>query len=181
MSLPVIASKRFKFEDVPNLVGRVALVLGGSAGIGYNSALALALANANVTIASSTEEHGEEALAKIREAVKESSTSGAGTVDFEQVDLGSLSETRALAEKIKQKGRLDIVIGDAGVGVAPFGLTKDGLGNHFQVHLDLTDFGHMLISIYRRSTIFPNSYSSMNCCHSWKRPQMKLRLTLFAS
>lgn len=139
--LPVLASKRFRFEDVPNLSGRVALVLGGSAGIGYNSALALALSNAKVIIASSTEEHGEEAVEKIRQAVAEhskssSATAGSelGSVTFEQVDLGSLAETRALAKRIKDtQERLDIFIGDAGVGVAPFGLTKDGLGNHFQV------------------------------------------------
>jgi len=137
-SLPVFASKRFRFEDVPNLAGRVALVLGGSAGIGYNSALALALANAKVIIASSTEEHGQEALQKIREAIAaHHPEEGAekGSVEFEQVDLGSLADTRALAKKINDtEERLDIFIGDAGIGVAPFGLTRDGLGNHFQVN-----------------------------------------------
>lgn len=140
-TLPVIASKRFRFEDVPDLTGRVVLVLGGSAGIGLSSALALALANAKVIIASSTEEHGKEAIEKIERAIAEHSKSSPsrpndtlGTVTWEQVDLGSIAETRALAKKIKDtEERLDIFIGDAGIGVAPFGLTKDGLGNHFHV------------------------------------------------
>jgi len=140
-SLPVLASNRFRFEDVPDLTGRVALVLGGSAGIGYSASMALALANAHVIIASATEEHGQEAIQKISQAVAKEHTKltteqkEAGSISFEQVDLGSMAETRALAKRIKDtQQRLDIFVGDAGIGVAPFGLTKDGLGNHFQVN-----------------------------------------------
>lgn len=133
--LPIVSTKRFNSEDIPDLTGRVVLVTGGSVGIGYTSATALALANAHVIIASSTEDHGNDALESIRKEIKEKNPAGTGTVEFERVDLGSIRETRALADKIKQKDRLDIFIGNAAVGIAPFGLTKDGLENHFQVRM----------------------------------------------
>lgn len=136
--LPVVSSKRFNPEDIPDLTGRVVLVTGGSVGIGYTSATALALANAHVIIASSNADHGSDALQSMRERLKQENPSGTGSVEYEQVDLGSIRETRALADKIKQKDRLDIFIGDAAVAVAPSGPTKDGLENHFQVRMAST-------------------------------------------
>jgi len=163
----MIFPNRFQFEDVPDLTGRVALVTGGSAGIGYNVALALALANAHVLIASYTEERGLEALSKIKEAIADRSASNPnsqkGSVEYHQLDFGSLKEVRALGAKIlKDHERLDLFMGVAGIGVAPFGLTSDGIGNHFQVN-NLSQFVlvNQLLPLMERTSdrkdVLPNS------------------------
>jgi NAD(P)-dependent dehydrogenase (short-subunit alcohol dehydrogenase family) len=58
--------------------------------------------------------------------------------------LGSLNKLIPLAKDLSTKlERLDILHLNAGVGVAPFGLTNDGLGNHYAInylsHLVLAD------------------------------------------
>jgi NAD(P)-dependent dehydrogenase (short-subunit alcohol dehydrogenase family) len=51
-------------------------------------------------------------------------------VEYRTLDLGSLAEVKSFGEKIlKELDELHLLMNDAGVGVAPFGLTKDGLGN----------------------------------------------------
>lgn len=85
-----------------------------------------------------------------------------GAVEARTLDLGSLSEVKTFAEKMLKEleigevketeedagrgkgqtraiagnktGGLHLLVNDAGVGVAPFGLTKDGLGNQYVPH-----------------------------------------------
>ena len=64
-----LMSNRYKLEQIPDLSGRVALVTGGSAGIGFNDAVALALRNAQVIIVSADEEHGKRAEAELNDEI----------------------------------------------------------------------------------------------------------------
>ncbi|KZT13175.1 NAD(P)-binding protein [Laetiporus sulphureus 93-53] len=128
-----LLSRRFRPESIPDLSGRVAIVTGGSAGIGYYDALALAKANARVIIVSANEEHGKHAEADLNKALQEANS--AGTVEWHGVDFGKLAEVDVLARKLaQQEKRLDIIICNAGIGQAPHGLTNDGLERHFEVN-----------------------------------------------
>jgi NAD(P)-dependent dehydrogenase (short-subunit alcohol dehydrogenase family) len=97
-----LLSGRFKQEQIPDLTGKVAVVTGGSAGIGYHCALGLARAGAKVLILSATPEHGINAEAEMNDYLKENVPGGKGTVKWHQVSLqidiawGSL--TRVVAD-----------------------------------------------------------------------------------
>ncbi|EPQ55827.1 NAD P-binding protein [Gloeophyllum trabeum ATCC 11539] len=135
-------SRRFKPEEIPDQTGRVAIVTGGSAGIGFYDALELAQKNARVIIISATEDHGKKAEEEINKRVKEKGA--AGSVEWIGQDLGDLKGVDALAKRLASElPRLDILILNAGVGQGAYGLTKDGLGNHFAVN----DLAHYVIAL----------------------------------
>lgn len=82
-------------------------------------------------IVGATPDHLEEAVAHIAEA----DPSAQSRVHTHSVDLGNLKETIGLAQKLADTlPRLDMLYLIAGIGVAPFGLTADGIGNHFAVN-----------------------------------------------
>ncbi|PCH41636.1 NAD(P)-binding protein [Wolfiporia cocos MD-104 SS10] len=151
-NVATLLSRRFRPENIPDLSGRVAIVTGGSAGIGYYDALALARANARVLIVSANEEHGKQAEADLNTALKEASSTG--TVTWHGVDFGTLKAVDSLAKQIaEQEDRLDILICNAGIGQAPHGLTGDGLGRHFEVNnLAHYVFVNRLLPLMKKTT-----------------------------
>lgn len=129
-----LLSGRFKQEQIPSLSGRTAIVTGGSAGIGYHDAFGLARAGAKVLILSATPEHGHKAEEEMNMFLKAHAPGVTGSVKWYGVDLGDLKATDKLAKEIAEREeRMDILINNAGVGQAPYGLTKDGLENHYAV------------------------------------------------
>lgn len=129
-----LLSGRYKQEEIPDLTGKVALVTGGSAGIGYHDALGLARAGAKVLTMSTTPEHGRQAEEEMNQFLKKNVPGGKGSVKWHQVDLGDLKATDAFAKKIaEQEERLDILINNGGIGQVPYALTKDGIENHYGV------------------------------------------------
>ena len=134
MNPATLLSGRFRPDQIPDLSGRVAIVTGGSAGIGYYDALALARANARVIIVSANAEHGREAEADLNKALKEANSTG--SVKWYGVEFGTLKDVDTIAKKLAgelDRDRLDILICNAGVGQAPYGLSNDGLERHFEV------------------------------------------------
>lgn len=82
------------------------MITGGTQGIGFEVAKALALANARVFLLSRKEENAQEAVAKIKEA----SSGTVPDVTFLQCDLGNLREVRRVADSVREKeSRLDLV------------------------------------------------------------------------
>ncbi|KAG7532085.1 hypothetical protein FFLO_03893 [Filobasidium floriforme] len=147
-------SERYTFDDIPDQTGKVALVTGGSAGIGAQIVLGLALNGAEVHFISTTPAHGEETESHTKSALTSASTSShayaqraaKGKVIYHQLDLGDLSAVKAFGEGFpetiggKEKG-LDLVVCNAGIGVAEYAKTKDGLACHFGVN----HISHMLL------------------------------------
>ncbi|KAI0829376.1 NAD-P-binding protein [Trametes gibbosa] len=128
-----LMSKRFRPEQIPDLTGRVVLVTGGSAGIGYWDAAALAQRNATVHIVSANPDHGKDAEDDINAALKKSGSKG--SVKWHQLDMMHLKKVDEWSKNfVKQIDRLDILIANAGIGQAPFGITDDGLERHFEVN-----------------------------------------------
>lgn len=134
-NLATLLSKRYRPDQIPDLTGRTALVTGGSAGIGYWDAAALAQHNATVHIVSANPEHGKEAEASINKLLKQSGSKG--SIKWHQLDLMHLKNVDKWAKGFAQEvDRLDILIANAGIGQAPFGMTDDGLERHFEVSRD---------------------------------------------
>ena len=98
-----------------NLQGKVALVTGGSSGLGEGIAFALAKAGANVAIASRKECQLNDAAARLLKQGAEVSTFSA--------NLSDLDQASSLAEKVSEKyGRVDILVNAAGINLRePFG------------------------------------------------------------
>ncbi|OJT13397.1 WW domain-containing oxidoreductase [Trametes pubescens] len=132
-NLSTLLSKRYRPDQIPDLTGRTALVTGGSAGIGYWDAAALAQHNAVVHIVSANPEHGKEAEASINKLLEQSGSKG--SIKWHQLDLMHLKNVDKWAKSFAQEvDRLDILIANAGIGQAPFGMTDDGLERHFEVN-----------------------------------------------
>ena len=90
--------------------GKVALVTGGSSGIGRATALAFGREGARVVVANRSVEGGEEVAALIEEA--------GGEAHFVRTDVTRADQVRDLvAAAVKRFGRLDCAFNNAGGGV----------------------------------------------------------------
>lgn len=93
------------------LEGKVALITGGTSGIGRATAVLFAREGANVAITGRDETRGAEVVAEI-EAV-------GGEGIFERADVRSADEcARSVARTVEAFGRLDVLFNNAGVYVA---------------------------------------------------------------
>jgi NAD(P)-dependent dehydrogenase (short-subunit alcohol dehydrogenase family) len=116
--------------DIPSQDGRIFLVTGGTSGIGYESAKALAASGAQVIIAARGAKRGEEAIASIRQSTPDAK------LQFEELDLANLASVRALTTRLNQSlPRLDGLINNAGLMEPPERLVSaDGLEMQFAVN-----------------------------------------------
>ncbi|TFK54317.1 NAD(P)-binding protein [Heliocybe sulcata] len=133
----VMGKSGFDTTDVPDLAGRTAVVTGGTEGIGFEVARALALSKARVLMLARKADSAEEAIKKIKE-----NDNPSADVEFISCDLGSLQSVKEVADRIaKQEKRLDLLIADAGVGVNKFDVSAEGIDRHFSVNV----LGHFLL------------------------------------
>jgi len=118
---------------VPNLTGRVAIVTGGNAGIGFETVKALAHAGCKVVMTSRDMPRGEEAKTKL-----------SGDVIVKQLDLSSLASVESFVKEFVSLnlGRLDFLVLNAGKWPQGIQKTEDGLewmvGSHHIGHFHLT-------------------------------------------
>lgn len=128
---------RWTAANIPPLRGHTAVVT-GAAGLGFETARALARAGAHVIVASRNAENGARAIARIQGETPSAS------IRFEAVDLGSLASVSAFASRLRgQIGALDLLINNAGVMTPPRRLeTADGFelqfGTNYLSHFALT-------------------------------------------
>jgi NAD(P)-dependent dehydrogenase (short-subunit alcohol dehydrogenase family) len=95
-----------------SLDGRIALVTGGSSGIGHAVARALALAGARVVILA----RGEQALSAAAAAIR----SAGGQADWVRADLADRHSVQdGVAQAVARSGEPDIVVNAAGVNLRP--------------------------------------------------------------
>lgn len=144
--------------QIPSLQGKVAIVTGGSSGIGLETALELACKGAHVVVACPPHLRSRDGEERIRTAVQAasvtSSTSEArGSVEYMKLDLSDLACVKAFARKfIKTHNRLDILVNNAGIMGIAYDLTVDGMERQFATnylgHFALT---HYLLGILQRT------------------------------
>ncbi len=121
-----------------DLKGKRALVTGVSAGLGVETARALAGHGAFVIGAARD-------LAKAKRAtteVIEAAVKGGGGFGLVELDLASLASVRACADLLLARGEpLDLIIANAGVMATPFEHTTDGFERQFGTN----HLGHFLL------------------------------------
>jgi len=128
---------RWTVANIPPQKGKIALVT-GSAGLGFETARALARVGVQVIMTSRNPETGSQAVARIR------AETPTAQVRFEAIDLASLASVSAFAARLRgQVDALDILVNNAGVMTPPRRLeTADGFelqfGTNYLAHFALT-------------------------------------------
>jgi NAD(P)-dependent dehydrogenase (short-subunit alcohol dehydrogenase family) len=121
-----------------DLHGKRILVTGVSAGIGVETARALAAHGAQVVGAARDLVKAEAATAQVR---KDAAANG-GSFELVALDLASLKSVRACAGELLARGEpFDVVIANAGVMATPLGHTVDG----FETQFGTNHLGHFVL------------------------------------
>jgi NAD(P)-dependent dehydrogenase (short-subunit alcohol dehydrogenase family) len=120
-----------------DLAGVVAVVTGGSGGLGEETSRALAACGASVVMTARDLAKGEAAAEKIR------ASTGNPSVEVEELELDSLASVRAFAKRfLAQRGPIQLLINNAGVMASPKGQTQDGFERQFGTN----HVGHFLLT-----------------------------------
>lgn len=131
-----------------DLHGKRILVTGVSAGLGVETARALAARGAKVIGAARDLKKAEQAIADVRR----DTTAAGGSIDLISLDLASLASVRACSDKLQEAGKpLDVIIANAGVMATPFGKTADG----FETQFGTNHLGHFVL-VNRLASLIPS-------------------------
>ena len=123
--------------DIPDLTGRVAVITGSNAGLGFHIAADLAGAGARVIMACRNETKATEAAHRIRTSAPR------GTVETMTLDLADLASVRAFAEQLGATvDRLDILGNNAGLMAIDESRTTDG----FETQFGVNHLGHFALT-----------------------------------
>ncbi len=119
------------------IAGKSALVVGGTRGVGFGTALALAKSGASVvTVVGRSEASGSKAVSRIKEELGSDSKS---SVNFLQGDIGTVASAKELLEKLQTcETRYDYLIVTAAIFPQPkkrnpSPLNEDGIEKSFAI------------------------------------------------
>ncbi|KAG8985289.1 hypothetical protein FRB90_004833, partial [Tulasnella sp. 427] len=145
--------------EIPDLRGKVALVTGANAGIGYHTAKVLASKGAKVYLGARDEGRGKAALQSIEH---ELSGPSAGSVHWLPLDLSTPQRTKAGAEAFSRaESRLDILIHNAAMQVLGYSTVSEG-GLTFNKIMSTNHLGSFVLTqelmpVLKRTALEPNS------------------------
>ncbi|KXS16530.1 NAD(P)-binding protein [Gonapodya prolifera JEL478] len=128
----------FKYTDVPDLTGQVALITGASTGIGKATLSALGAKGAHVVCVGRNPEKSKAAIDEVVRAT------GNTKVDYIEADLNDLaSVNKAASAFLAMNLPLHMLVLNAGVMALPkFELSKDGIEQQFATN----HFAHFLLT-----------------------------------
>ncbi len=108
---------------------KISVVTGANAGLGYETAKALALLGHRVVLMSRSKEKGQQALDAIFAATKNDA------LELVEVDLASQASIRSACASILAKHpQLDVLVNNAGTWISKHTLTEDGVETMFAVN-----------------------------------------------
>ena len=120
-----------------DLGGKLALVTGGSSGLGQETARVLAARGAHVIVTARNRSKGEAVAEEIRRSTNNP------CVEVEELELGSMKNIRAFADRfLARHPALHLLIDNAGVMACPFGKTEDGI----ELQFGSNHVGHFLLT-----------------------------------
>ncbi|RFU33972.1 hypothetical protein B7463_g2345, partial [Scytalidium lignicola] len=127
-------------KDLPDLSGKIALVTGANAGIGYHTAEELALHGAKVYIGARSERRAHAAIERLH---IENPTLVKGAVVYLPLNLSDLDDVvKAVEVFLQQEKRLDILVNNAGMITNKSERTPQGyeatIGVNYMAHFLLT-------------------------------------------
>ncbi|MEZ4883782.1 MAG: SDR family oxidoreductase [Chitinophagales bacterium] len=127
--------------------GKIAIITGGNAGIGKQTAIGLAEKGYTIVLFCRNEQKGKIAQEEIQ------LQTGNPNIDVITCDLSSLENVEQAANKFKQKyDRLDLLINNAGLFYDYLTQTGDGFETQFQVnHLSHFYLTQLLLDVLKKS------------------------------
>ena len=133
---------QFSLSETPDQSGKVAVVTGGSEGIGYGASFTLLQKNlAKIFLISVSRETADGAIADVREKLGDET---ANKITWLPCDLSDWKAAAATSQKIRdQTDRLDILILNAGRGIMTYQLTED---TGVDRHMALNHMGHVVLT-----------------------------------
>ena len=132
---------QFSLDQVPDLSGKVAVVTGGSEGVGYACTHTLLSRNIKkVYILSLSKDIADGALNSLKEEMGEEATK---KVTWIHCDLSDWKQTKETADKIASStDRIDILINNAARGIMTAQLTDKGV----DLHMAINHIGHDILT-----------------------------------
>ncbi|KAF2156217.1 retinol dehydrogenase 12 [Myriangium duriaei CBS 260.36] len=136
-----LGSSQFSLEEVPDLTGKVAVVTGGSEGIGFGCTHTLLSKNiSKLFVTSVRQQVGEDALQAIEE---ELGADARNKVVYLQVDQSDwVAAAKVAGEIASQTDRIDILINNAARGIMTRQLDVNGV----DLHMSTNHIGHDVIT-----------------------------------
>ncbi|CAL1709882.1 unnamed protein product [Somion occarium] len=143
-------------NDLLDLHGKVAIVTGANAGIGYWTAAHLSKRGAKVYLACRNESRATGAITSIEAW---NTSKDRGSLIYHHLSLDDPREAKKSAEEfLAKETRLDIVVNNAGLLASPYEKTKDGIVNTMVVnHLSPLVFTHTLSPLLEKTASEPES------------------------
>lgn len=128
---------RWTAADVPDQQGRIAVITGGTGGLGLETAKVLAARGASLVIAGRDPAKLAATEAELSRAYPDAS------VQTAQLDLASLESVRAAAADLASRlSEVHLLINNAGLMMPPYGLTKDG----YELQFGTNHLGHFVLT-----------------------------------
>ena len=137
---------------MPRQQGRRFVITGANGGLGFQTARILGSRGAEVVLACRNLEKGEAAARQVPGY-------DAGRVTVRRVDVADLASVRDFADAfLSEHDGLDVLVNNAGVLGAPYGLTVDGVETHFATnHLGHFALTNLLLPHIRDRVVVTSS------------------------
>ena len=134
---------QFALSDVPDLKDKVAVITGGTMGIGYGCTHTMLSHNiSKIFILSRSRENLDAALKDISSS-PDLGPSAVGKITWLSCDVGDWKRVAEVAKEIEAKtDRVDILINDAARGVMTYQVSEMGVDRHMAVN----HFGHVILT-----------------------------------
>ena len=130
-------AENWTIENIPDQIGRTAIITGANSGIGFEAAKALAGKGAHVILAVRSEAKGQHALDAIRAAHPQAS------LEMMLLDLADLHSIGEFSNNyLEHNEKLDLLINNAGVMAIPYRETADG----FEMQFGSNHLGHFALT-----------------------------------